>query len=273
VANHDEIIELLPDYAVAALDDGDLWRVAAHVDSCPICQRELSSLLEMVVLLMAAPAPPQSVKRAVLQRAGMEPMVSAVPSALRAVPPASERRREPSAAPLPSPEVSMPSPPERLRRPRPWQFHPAQLALVAALLLVIAGFSVWSLLTDGEGDEGEAIAALLLDPDAAHPIDDSELDVGAGGVMFTDPGNNIAYLVAHGLPVPGPDQRYQVWLFTEDGRRVDAGPIDVTDDGVAQAVVRAPADFSEYWAVGVSLEPTDRSLTPTSPLVVGGWLR
>ncbi len=239
--NHPEIIELLPDYAVGALEDGDLWRVAAHLDTCAICQRELTFILETVTLLGEAPLPHASVKTAVLARVASPPLAP-----VSTAPPA-HVRRFPAAA--------------------------AALALVAAVALIAAVFAVWTYVLADDQSENDLVASLLLDPDAAHAINDSELDVGAGGAMFTDDSSDVAFLVASGLPLPGPEQRYQIWLFKESGERISAGFVPVDSDGVGQAVVRAPEEFAAYWAVGVSLEPAAGSDAPTTPLVVGGWLR
>lgn len=236
---HPEIVELLPDYAVGALADGDLWRVAAHLDTCADCRRDLAFILETVTFLTDAPLPGPSVKTAVLARTGTTPL-----------------------------KTITPAPPTNVRR-----FPLAVMALVAAAVLVAAGLAVWTMVLEEDQSEGDLVASLLLDPDAAHPINDSELDVGAGGAMFVDDSRDVAFLVASGLPLPGPEQRYQIWLFKEDGERISAGFVPVDSDGVGQAVVRAPEEFAAYWAVGVSLEPAAGSDAPTTPLVVGGWLR
>lgn len=269
VASHDEIIELLPDYAVGALDDGDLWRVAAHLDTCATCLRAFSDLLVTITLLAEAPRPRAEVRSAVLARVGG---TAGIVSRTVAAPLQAEAEGEPARSTRSVvPEFASARPvdaPANIRR-----FPLAALALAAAVLLLVAGYAVWSQVQGGEESDADLVAALLLDPDAAHAINDSELDVGAGGAMFVDDGSDVAYLVASGLPIPGPGEEYRVWLFTEDGRRVSAGAVPVDPDGVGQAVVRAPGDFAAYWAVGVSLEPVGESDAPTTPLVVGGWLR
>ncbi len=235
------MLALLPDYAVGALEDSDLWRVAAHLDTCATCQRELSFILETVTFLADAPLPRVSVKTAVLARVGSPPLAP-----IATIPPTSVRR-------FPAAAVA--------------------LALVAAMVLIAAAFAVGAYVGDEDESERDLVASLLLDPDASHAINDSELDVGAGGAMFTDDTSDVAFLVASGLPPPGPDEQYQVWLFKESGERISAGFVPVDSDGVGQAVVRAPEEFAAYWAVGVSLEPAAGSDAPTTPLVVGGWLR
>ncbi len=246
-STHDEIIELLPDYAVGALDDGDLWRVAAHLDTCGVCQRELSEILGTIVLLADAPLPRPVIRRSVIARTKGDDSLDPRDMGVRSTPPSNLRRFSVSAV--------------------------VPLALAVAVLLLVAGYAVWSVVLDDDETEADFLAALVLDPDKAHPINDSELDVGAGGAMFVDDERDIALLIASGLPVPASDERYQVWLFKENGERVAAGFVPVDPDGVGQVVVRAPEAFAAYWAVGVSLEPASGSDAPTTPLVVGGWLR
>lgn len=244
---HDDILELLPDYAVGALDEDDLWRVATHLDTCGVCQRELAAVLETIVLLAEAPLPKAAGRMAVTARARGVAARASSENVVPSMPPSSVRRFPMSAV--------------------------APLALAAAILLMVAGYAVWSVVLDEDESETDYIAALLLDPDKAHAINDSELDVGAGGAMFVDDEHKIALLIASGLPIPASDERYQVWLFKQNGERVAAGVVPVDSDGVGQAVVRAPEAFAAYWAVGVSLEPASGSEEPTTPLVVGGWLR
>jgi len=246
-AHHDEILGLLPDYVVGALDDGDLWRVAAHLDTCNNCQQELSTLLETVVLLAEAPVPSPAVKAAVLARI-----------------PGAATRFAPQLEPVARPVMTVRRFPAAALIP---------LALAAVILLLVAGYAAWALVLDNEPSDADLVAALVLDPDSARAINDSELDVGAGGAMFVEDESNMAFIVASGLPIPGVDEQYQVWLFTEFGDRVSAGFVPVDPEGVGRAVVRAPEEFAAYWAVGVSLEPAGGSDAPTSPLVVGGWLR
>ena len=54
MSHHEDDLNLLPGYALGALDDADRRRVAAHLDACPVCQKELAELAETVALLAFA---------------------------------------------------------------------------------------------------------------------------------------------------------------------------------------------------------------------------
>ena len=60
-----DIAQSLPDFALLALPDDDLWRIEDHVASCPSCQAELSLLLDtLATLAMPTTAPPRPRARA-----------------------------------------------------------------------------------------------------------------------------------------------------------------------------------------------------------------
>ncbi|MGH2531618.1 MAG: anti-sigma factor domain-containing protein [Thermomicrobiales bacterium] len=243
--DHTESAEMLPDYAVGALDDGDLRRVEAHIKHCGICQRDLAIILETVGVLVEVAPPRPGVKAAVLAHA---------------------RQSADSAS-----SVLMES--DQRRRVTPWPKGVAWIGLAAAVVALVVGLTVWNRALDQRLDERTTIAALIADPSAAHPLTDSELGLNAGGVLYTDPTSNDAFLFAHGLPMLPADQRYQIWLFTESGERISAGSIAGGPDDIVQGLIRAPEPFAAYWAIGLSAEPDAGSAEPTAPLALGGWLR
>ncbi len=117
----------------------------------------------------------------------------------------------------------------------------------------------------------------MNDPTAAHnlrPV--GEGDPGGGvrpaGVVYADPAYDVALLLTHGMPPLRADQRYQVWLIHPDGSRDSGGLFSVDDRGNGQLLIRAPAPFARYQAVGISPEPYDGSPRPTAPGVVRGDL-
>ncbi len=71
--DHEISLYLLPGYALDALDDGERWCVATHLDTCPICRTELAKLAEVIALLaFATPCarPQPHVKDALSARIG-----------------------------------------------------------------------------------------------------------------------------------------------------------------------------------------------------------
>lgn len=251
---HEEIAELLPDYAIGALDDGDLWRVEAHLERCPRCQEEFAHVLELVGVLSTVSPPGARVKRALFERAGLPLVAPAI------------------AFPAPEPETPRPptlEPPRQL--PRRW-IQPAWIGLAAAVVLLALGGG-WAFLQQQELDDQRDIIALLAEPDAAYPLTDSDVDTGASATFYADPDHDQALLVGQDFPPLDDGQRYQIWLFTPSGERVDGGLFTPDSDGSTLATVDPDEPISDYWAVGVSVEPDDGSDAPTSPLILGGWIR
>lgn len=262
-SQHDEIAELLPDFAIGALDDGDLWRVEAHLDSCARCQAELDQLLDLIGVLSPVALPDASIKQLLFARAGL-PL-----SAPTILPPAQEPRSVQSPAPM------RPSP----ARPLVYMqhAHPARIALVAAVVafLVLGGLvlGAWSVLQQQKLDDQREIVALLTDPEAAHRLTDSEVATGASATFYADPDHDQALLVARDLPPLNNGERYEIWLFAESGTRVAGGLFTPNSNGSALTIVDPAEPISTYWAVGVSVEPGDGSAAPTSPLILGGWIQ
>jgi len=251
-AQHVEITELLPDFAIGALSDGDLWRVEAHLEDCARCYVELSLLLDVASVLAPVSPPSAVARRTLFERAG-HPLSNA-PPILRT------RDLEPG-------ETAVQ--PVNVRR-LPSRF--ARIALVAAAvaLLLLGGWNVW---LQRELDDRQNLVALIAEPANAHPLTDSDITSDASAVFYVDPERDEALLMARNVPELKDDQRYQVWLFTESGERIDGGLFEPDADGNVSAVVESAEPFSNYWAVGVSVEPQDGSDAPTSPLFLGGWIQ
>lgn len=251
-AQHNEIAELLPDFAIGTLSDGELLRVESHLQVCIDCRAEFAQLLDVVSVLPLAAPPSVGARHALFGRAG-HPL-----SGL-----------DPGVRPLELVPVEPAAPPANVRR-LPSQF--ARFALLAAViaLLVLGGWSVW---LQRELSERESLVALISEPANAYPLTDSEVPSDATAIFYVDPERDDALLTAQNVPALADDQRYQIWLFTESGERVDGGLFTPDADGNVSAVVESAEPLAEYWAVGVSVEPHDGSEAPTSPLILGGWIQ
>lgn len=257
-------MELLPDYVLGALSDDEQRRVAQHLDECARCRAELEHLLETASLLAPVVRPSPRAKSALLAR--VRAQEASAPVVLRSV-------EEPPEAAVPPAPLAVPETGRHASGRRFWPARAARLALAVVLLAAVVSLGLWNLALQRQLERRDPVAALLADPAAAHPLTDSQLGTGAVGIIYTDPASEVALLRAYGLPPLPADQRYAIWLFTESGERIGAGSFAVGADGNAQVLVRAPAPFAQYWAVGVSAEPAGGSPDPTSPLAIGGWIR
>jgi anti-sigma-K factor RskA len=260
---HEEMAELLPDYAVGALAEADMERVAAHVRACAACRAELLHLLETVAVIAAVPPRP-AIKVELLARVAAQ--VSPVPdvAASTPLPPVGLVR------PI-DPVVSASTPGRRLQPtlPRPtvrW----FQLTAVVAAVLTLAGLVAWlaSLLTEPDG-------GTIRDwpPSLAHVLGGGEVAAEAAGVFYFDPAERVGLLQVSGLPPLEDDQRYQIWFISDQGEPVGAGLFLPDAAGSAEMLVRIEGSFDRYAALGVTAEPFGGSAAPTTPLVVGGSIR
>ena len=67
--SHQEMIDLLPAYALGCLDEAEVAEVTAHLESCPVCQEELAAFAGVTdALAMAVPLtdPPANLKNRLL---------------------------------------------------------------------------------------------------------------------------------------------------------------------------------------------------------------
>lgn len=247
--SHEQLAELLLDYATGTLPENNLQLVEEHLAGCEACRQELSDLLETTSLIVNAGSPRAEVRQLVMHRlksVGGRKAGFASPK----TPILSHTRRT--------------SIPPRLHRPA-WAL--ATIFLVATVVL-----GSWTYLLQQKLDDQDRIAGLITGEATAHVLTDSDLDSGASGVIFVNPVSDQALLVASGLePLPS-DYRYQIWLFTENGQHVSAGFLPVVEAGLGQALVGAPAPLGEYVAVALSAEPAHGSDAPTAPLSLGGWI-
>ena len=264
--NHDEYEDLLPGYALDALDAEDWQRVAAHLEACPACRSELADLAEVAGLLalLAPPAtPPARVKEALFARLAAPELPARPVTPLTAIG---------GAGTTPPARPAGDGAGRRVRV--------ALAALAAAVALALGGWNVALQQRNAElaarVEEQALVVRLLNDPRAAHSLTGSADPYTAGGpagYIYADPGSNVALILTYYLPQLPPDQAYQLWLVAPDGTRDSGGLFRPDANGSAQFLVRAPAPFAKYRAVGVTVEPAGGSPGPTSPRVIGGNLQ
>ena len=280
MSHHEDYNDLLPGYALDALDDEERRRVAAHLESCPACRLELAELRETIGLLaFAAPhaRPPARVREAIFAR-----IAAPDPADRDEAPPP----REPTSAAVTAHRAGPVSGAEPARRPGLSVLGGrARLALAALAAALIIGLGGWNVALQQRNAalatqvrEQGLVARLLNDPGAAHSLSGSSGDPdypssGPAGFIYTDPGSDVALMLTYYLPQLPPDKQYQLWLIAPDGSRVSGGLFRPDANGSAELLVRAPAPFGNYRAVGVTVEPAGGSPGPTTPRVVGGNLQ
>jgi anti-sigma-K factor RskA len=236
--------ELLPAYALDALDREELRELEAHLASgCAECRRHLELWQGDLEELAASvePVTPSEATRRRLQRltAGNgEP------------PPASAR-------------------PRSVAR---WVW------LVAAASLLLAVWSGWR--QARLGDELKhmdaqlhrmAKSAAVLNSPGARCIHLTGLGStpAAVGHAFVDSQHGGAVFFAINLPALEQDQTYQLW-WIEDGKPISAGTFDVDERGTASVQVERVAPVSAFQPWAVTIEPKGGVPQPTGTMVLKG---
>ncbi|MCC7023667.1 MAG: anti-sigma factor [Thermomicrobiales bacterium] len=262
--DHLTIVALLPDFVLGKLDETSQRRVTRHLEACPTCRGELDNALNLLGLLADVPPPPLAVRERILQRVA----ASDSSSAPRAIP----SRRAGRWARAIDAGTLLPPAPDRAREGAPFGQPISRRVLIAASAAVFLATALvgWSYEQQGAMGQEQRISALMSDPRAAYPLDDSDLPITASGVVFAEPTGRDVYLIANGLPALPGNQRYQVWFFTTEDTQVSAGLVSAGADGAVRALLQTPAPFADYVGVGLTAEPESGSAAPTSGMVLGG---
>lgn len=283
--------ELLPAYALGALDGDELRELAAHLAAgCPACEGELRRLAAEVEDLAAAAAElPESLA------AEAPEILGGVKRRLLAELP--RHPRLPERAPVPP--AAFPSPPayaaHSVRSVRRW------LPLAAAAVLALV--AVWGLVRQAsmgaeiERLRGEsrqlAARAEALERRAAQAQAESQrlartLSIiaapgvesvrlagmgtshAAAGRTYVNVADRKAVFYAFGLPALGPDKTYQLWYLDDQEHPTSAGVFAVDAHGKAALVVdqSLPVERIQAWAV--TIEPRGGRPQPTGPMALAG---
>lgn len=279
----EQVEELLPAYALGALDPDDLLRVEDYLAAHPEAWREVEELQETFgMLALAAPplAAPPGAKAALLDRV--------------------ERLAAPAPEAPPRPLAAVPTAPVAAGNVRPfrapsagwsWGDRGGRAALAAVAAAIILGLIGWNIalqrqigtvrqeLTALDSQlsaqaETVALGTLVSDRRFARPLISSAGDDpygssdGPAGYLYADPAGSVGLMNCYWMPTLVANQVYQVWLVKADGTRDNGGTFTVDSRGNASVVIRAPANFSTYTSVGVTTEPAPGSTGPTTPRVV-----
>lgn len=239
--DHVLIEGLIPAYALGATDPVECRAVESHLPSCDVCRallaqyRSLGDGLLYAVPAMAAPAG--------LTECMQRRLVAA------------------------RPQIKPTSWWARLR------MRPIVPTLAAAILLLVLTNLYWfgrvGRLERQATEQTAALAGLVNAPAVALYADASP--AWAQGVVYAPPNGQMALLCVYNMAALPAGKTYQLWLI-KDGQRDSGGVFQVTPDGFGVLIVRPARPFSEYSAVGITVEPLGGSPAPTSPRVLGANL-
>lgn len=230
-------------YALHSLPEEERAAFEEHLALCTECRQEVAEFAATAgrLALAVATTPPPALKQAVLQRIGTV-------------------RQEPPRTPVKSHPVHATPRVQRLRR-----FVLAACVAAAAL----GGVAIWQNQEVRQAREqagqaqssAEQIASVLAAGDARTHT--AALPDGARGVVVTSAAQNRAVFTASGLETPPEGKVYQLW-FDDDGTMRSAGLLDQRQ---SNQITLAQGALNSATGMGITLEPTGGSRTPTLPPV------
>lgn len=246
--NSEHISELIPGYALGALDAEERMLVDVHLAQCPECRAELDLF---------------------------RPVVASLAFAAEVREPSPELRDRVLAQVAASPIDFVAARERKQRRRRLTTFRGWALAIAA----VFVGLVVWNVMLqvqvmqqrDHLQEQVEVVALLALSDQVGFALQGTEVAPQAKGRLIPNPDGHGAALVVEGMPAPPAGRVYQLWLVRPDGHR-DSGGLFTVEDGRSAIYVHPPTSFSNYTAVGVTDEPAGGSPEPTGTKVLGGKL-
>ncbi|MFI2568212.1 anti-sigma factor domain-containing protein [Cellulosimicrobium funkei] len=233
-----DVRDLLPAYALDAVDDVERRAVERLLAADPDARRELDEYRDVVAAFAVESDPPPALRDAVLARV-----------AAATVPPAGESTGG----------VVVDLAAARRARRRRWT---GLAAAVAAVVAVAVPTTVAVRATQERSRleaRADAIERMLADPDATilHG------DVAGGGQASVLAAGDDMYFRASDLPDTGDDRDYQLWVVEPDGAVVSAGVLDVQDGSTSRLVQGEPGV-----GMAVTVEPAGGSEQPTTDPVV-----
>jgi anti-sigma-K factor RskA len=261
-----DVWDLLPGYALDALDDSDRRAVERLLESDADARRSLDEYRDVVAAFAVETEPPAALRASVLELVQSTPQLPA--STVSAVPDVAD---EPGAA-SPGTSFSGAVAPEAgddgvvvdlaSRRRRRWGTAVAAVAAAAAIAVPTTIAVQVSAERDRLREQSQVVAEMLADPDAAI-LRGAVEGGGQASVLVAD---DDMFFRAEDLPDLAADQAYQLWVVAEDGSVSSAGVLSVRD-GESTSLVQG----SEGIGMAVTVEPEAGSEQPTSdPVVVLG---
>ena len=235
--NHDQILEMLPAYALGCLDEEEALLVSEHLEICPKCNEQLLeyiSTVDAIAYAIPSTRPPDSLKQKLMHR------IKSKAEKKSAIQSASKRWKWKLMWPNFSPTWTL-----------------ASLALIVCLSMV--NLMQWHNTQKLHIDFGEELLVLKMKGTYRAPQGDGTFVIGQD--------RKRGVLVASDLPIPDEGQQYQLWM-KKNGRHVSGGVFSVTPTGYAVVEIQSKQPLSSFRSFEVTLEPHGGSSSPSELIVM-----
>ncbi|HEX9036090.1 MAG TPA: anti-sigma factor [Ktedonobacterales bacterium] len=245
----EHVTDLVPAYALGALEPAEVDAVDRHLAECAECSAEVQRALGVAEMLLAAPAldagAPPALRQRVLDR-------------VRAI--QAEAQPSPSAPAGAAPTASA----DGAARSRG--------GLGNRLRALFGGDDASLYHPTGDLELDRILIELLLDPHCAVVAAPGAAEPGAFARFVATPTSQTGVLLTSGLHALAQDKAYQIWLL-RDGKPVPNALFRTDRRGRGASLVRASGPVLAYDTVAVTPEPAGGSPGPTGPIVLAGALR
>jgi anti-sigma-K factor RskA len=232
----DELNALAGAYALDALDDEERIIFEEHLDGCAECAEEVRGMqlaaAELSRTTEAVP-PPQLRSDVLASIARVRPLPPAVDNVV-----ALHRARAARSV---------------------WQVAAAACALIAILV------SAWGYSQHRAANRSASASALnsvLMAPDLQATT--TALRQGNGTIVYSKAEHKVI-LIGHGLPAPGGDKTYQLWMLPVTGGPISGGTFKPNSAGDVELPVSG--DLTGVGKMAISIEPAGGSREPTTDTV------
>jgi len=235
-AEHEEILELIPAYALNSLDNDEEARVSRHLPGCEACQVELAAYAAVVdVLPLATPdnQPSPALKGRLLDQ------INTVPEPKQSW---GQQLSDAFQNLLGGPR----------QRSLAWS-----AGLLIILALAIGNVIQWQQANSPDPNSWQRVR-----------LTGSEIAPEATGVIYISADGRNGTVIVDRLPQLNSNQQYQLWLI-QDGQRTSGAVFSVDDAGYRGLQIESPIPLQEYQAFGITIEPAGGSPSPTGERVLG----
>jgi anti-sigma factor RsiW len=253
--------ELLPSYALDALEDGERRDVETHLATCPTCRAEIARLTAATDALaetVAPVTPPPAARQRLMARVAADRTRT------------SAERQVGETTPL--------TRTERTGRGAGRAGLGTWIAgSVSAAAIAVAAFTSWQA-ADARRELLAARTELRAHLDAlaevsaaggvtrVSVVQGTNASPGTSGQLVYQPAGRTAVAVVDRLPPLQPGRVYQLWLL-RGGTPTPAGTLTVDADGRGHAILRATDRLESYTGLGLTAEPAPNLPAPTGAIL------
>ncbi len=239
--NH--VIDLIPEYALGCLEEGEKVQIGIHIEKCETCKEELlryQGIVDELAEAIPLVEPPSNIRETIF----------------RTVRDQEKHGISSKTAPQPR-RISLPV---IFRGLSPaWGI----LSLAVITLLVVTNvMQLWGT-PNHERPQPSDLRVVQLSGTDFSP--------NATGILVISTDGEYGTLIVDRLPSLSEEQQFQLWLI-QDGQRENGGVFSVNQEGYGSLVVSSPEALNHYSSYGITIEPFGGSPGPTGEKVLGGSL-